>query len=119
MKLTARVTLHEIVEEGDRTIHLERKVWKLSGIDAQLLEQTLYTISGKCKEEEARDWSCLVCHQPDAYESYIVHDSLWASAGFDRGAVHLACFEKTIGRRITVDDLMPGVTMNNMLRHLL
>lgn len=108
-------------DSKDEFHFVERVKYKLSGVwGSEVTGNGILIAATRVFEHEPRDWSCLVCKEPDAYESFVVHDALWKSAGFKPhdGVCHLACFEVKIGRRIMADDLQ-DLPMNRMLLHVL
>lgn len=121
----ARVVIHEVIKGRERNVHIEHKVFKCVGVDPEDMESAIRCASSNVLEMESRDWSCLVCGEPDAYESFVVTDELWASTGFQPhdGVTHFACFEGLIDRRIRLSDLktigQKDVTLNRVVIHML
>lgn len=57
---------------------------------------------------------CKICGVVNS--QYMIHDSIWRGAGFEKSDVAcIQCFEKSLGRDLTVDDLT-SAPINNMLR---
>ena len=60
------------------------------------------------------DWyNCPICNGP-TMPIFMVHDDLWKSVAKEhaRRAICWSCFEKLLGRRITVNDLKPDPPCN-------
>ena len=60
------------------------------------------------------DWyNCPICNGP-TMPIFMVHDDLWKSVAKEhvRRAICWSCFEKLLGRRITVNDLKPSPPCN-------
>lgn len=60
------------------------------------------------------DPKCLVCGK-NSSDEYLVHDSLWAKAGFEKGYCHIECLERRLGRRLALKDF-PRHILNNEIR---
>ncbi len=56
---------------------------------------------------------CAHCEKPCA-DMFMLEDHVWEKTGlsYDDGVLHIKCVEELIGRRVTVDDLLPNAGMN-------
>ncbi len=56
---------------------------------------------------------CDDCRTPNL-ETFMITDAVWLSVATKKAHLCLSCFEKRIGRRVTLHDLKPCMVTNSM-----
>lgn len=99
-------------------LNLERKLVRNTCEREKLERQLAGTEASHSAKCETDQLSCVSCGKL-AMEMYIVHDDVWASAGFNTYAsAHYKCLERALGRPIQLEDLTHH-KCNDMIRHLI